>query len=291
LASISAIRQKIKSVQATTQITKAMNLVSASKLQKAKNKLQRTKPFFTETERVIANIINHSGDVGHKLLEPRGKGKAEANAKGGIAVIVITSDRGLCGGYNSNINKEVFNLIKDRDDEKLIVAGNKGKDFFLRRGRNVFRAFSGISENPIYEDGSDIGKLALDMYVLGEVKEVYLAYTKFISTITHEVKIKKILPLDTEDFKGDTEEKFSTMIYEPSEKKILDYVIPKYINTTIYGALIESSACEQGARMTSMDSATDNAYKMIDSLTLQYNRVRQGSITQEITEIVAGSAG
>ena len=291
MASISAIRQKIKSVQATTQITKAMNLVSASKLQKAKNKLQRTKPFFTETERVIANIINHSGDVGHKLLEPRGKGKAEANAKGGIAVIVITSDRGLCGGYNSNINKEVFNLIKDRDDEKLIVAGNKGKDFFLRRGRNVFRAFSGISENPIYEDGSDIGKLALDMYVLGEVKEVYLAYTKFISTITHEVKIKKILPLDTEDFKGDTEEKFSTMIYEPSEKKILDYVIPKYINTTIYGALIESSACEQGARMTSMDSATDNAYKMIDSLTLQYNRVRQGSITQEITEIVAGSAG
>lgn len=281
MASMRDIKSRIKSVGNTQQITKAMNLVSASKLQKAKIRLNDTRPFFNETKRVIATIVNSSKNIKHRFLESR-------DVKN-IAVIIISSDRGLCGGYNANINKEVSQLINNKS-EKLITVGSKSRDYFKRRNKSIIKSYTGISEKPTYEDAKNISVLITDMFAKGEVDEIYLAYTEFKSTISHEPKITKLLPLDAKEFTVDEGDVgFFNMMYEPNEDSVLDYVIPKYINTVIFGAMTESSACEQGARMTSMDSATENASEMIDTLTLKYNRARQGAITQEITEIVSGA--
>lgn len=278
MASIRDTKQRIKSVTSTQQITKAMNLVAASKLGKAKATLLDAKPFFRETKRVIANIIKNANSNNIYLKKQEGEGKA---------VIVVTADRGLCGGYNSNICKEADKLIKTIDDEKLILVGSKGRDYYRARGRNIIKVYTGISEKPLYNDANEIGHLVLDMYTKGEVSEVYIAYTEFVNTISHTPTLMKILPLDTEFLEVDKSEIFD-MIYEPSEEFLLDYIVPKFVNTSIYAGLVESSACEQGARMTSMDNATKNGKEMIEQLTVVYNRARQGAITQEITEIVGG---
>lgn len=283
MASMRDIKRRIKSVNSTQQITNAMYLVASSKLNKAKARLEDTRPFFTETRRVIENIVNSSGNISHPYLEKR-----EVKS---TCVIVITGDRGLCGGYNTNINKLAMTAIKNKEKDKVIAIGGKSKEYFKRRA-NLVHSFTNISEHPIYEDALQIGRLALDMFTSGEVDEVYLAYTEFVSTLASEPKLIKLFPLDVDDFK--TEEKTQNdasalTIYEPSEEAVLEYVIPKYVNTVIFGAMVESAVCELGARMTAMDSATENAEEMIDSLNLVYNRARQSAITQEITEIVSGS--
>ena len=279
MASMRDIKRRIKSVNSTQQITKAMYLVASSKLNKAKNRLEDTRPFFKETRGVISNIINGASGVTHHFLQSR---PVESTA-----VIVISGDRGLCGGYNTNVNKNALSAIKNPAKDKVITIGNKCKEFFKSRA-NVIESFVNISENPSYEDALKIGRLALELFVKGEADEVYLAYTEFISTLSSEPKLIKLFPLDTNDFKQESSSS-SITIYEPSEEAVLEYIIPKYVNTVIFGALVESSVCELGARMTAMDSATENASEMIDSLNLIYNRARQSAITQEITEIVGGS--
>ncbi len=283
MASMRDIKRRIKSVKSTQQITKAMNLVAASKLQKAKQRQQQTKPYFNQTQKVIASVVNNSKGISHPYLMERDGKK--------VAIILLTSDRGLCGGYNSNISKETFSFISDREEAKLITVGTKGRDYFKRRNGDILESFIGISENPHYEDAAKIGQIALDLYKNGDVDEVHLAYTEFETTISHIPTITKILPVDTSEFENEEESKTSSslMRYEPGEEEVLDFLIPKYINTVIYGALVEAATCEQAARMTSMDSATDNADGMISSLNLVYNRARQSAITQEITEIVSGA--
>ena len=283
MASMRDIKRRIKSVNSTQQITNAMYLVASSKLNKAKSRLEDTRPFFNETRKVIANIVNGSGNISHPYLDKR-----EVKSTG---VIVITGDRGLCGGYNTNVNKIAMTAIKNKETDKVIAIGSKSKEYFKSRA-NVKQAFTNISENPTYEDALQIGRLALNMFTSGEVDEVYLAYTEFISTLASEPKLIKLFRLDVDDFKNDeqTESKVGALtIYEPSEESVLEYVIPKYVNTVIFGAMVESTVCELGARMTAMDSATENAEDMIASLNLIYNRARQSAITQEITEIVSGS--
>ena len=283
MASMRDIKRRIKSVNSTQQITNAMYLVASSKLTKAKARLEDTRPFFTETKKVITNIVNGSGNISHPYLDKR-----EVKSTG---VIVITGDRGLCGGYNTNINKLAMTVIKNKETDKVIAVGSKSKEFFKSRA-NLVQSFTNISENPIYEDALQIGRLALDMFTSGQVDEVYLAYTEFVSSLVNEPKLIKLFPLDVDDFKTEekTENNTSALtIYEPSEEAVLEYVIPKYVNTVIFGAMVESAVCELGARMTAMDSATENAEEMIDSLNLVYNRARQTAITQEITEIVSGS--
>ncbi len=288
MASVRDLSRRIKSVNSTQQITKAMNLVAASKLQRAKSRQSSTRPFFSETERVIASVVKNSKGVKHPFLESREEKK--------VAVIIITSDRGLCGGYNANISKEVMNFInaKGKENTKLLVVGNKGRDYFKRRGANIEQSLTGISENPTYVEAAKIGSYVFNLFATGEVDAVYIGYTEFLSTISHETRITRLLPVDTSNIveESETEENGAggLMRYEPSEEGVLDYLVPKYINTMIYGALVESAACEQGARMTSMDNATENATEMIGKLTLQKNRARQGAITQEITEIVGGAA-
>jgi F-type H+-transporting ATPase subunit gamma len=284
MASMRDIKRRIRSVNSTKQITKAMNLVASSKLTRAKNRFTDTKPFFDQTQRVIAEIAKGSKGVTHPYLTERDVNKT--------AVIMISGDRGLCGGYNANVCKLANRIIseKGKDKSALITIGNRGKDYFNHKGVEFLESYRGISEKPTYQDALTIGQKALDLFASGEVDEVYLVYTEYITTISSEAKAIKLLPLNIDDFKTEEDNKSLTLtIYEPNEEAVLDYVIPKYINTVIYGALVESAVCELGARMTAMDSATENASEMIDKLNLLYNRVRQGAITQELTEIVSGS--
>lgn len=258
-----------------------MYLVASSKLNKAKNRLSDTRPFFNEVRQVITNIINGSSGISHPFLETR-EGKSRL-------VITVTGDRGLCGGYNTNVIKKALSVINDPKNDKIIAVGSKGKDFFKSKF-NVINSFTNISENPTYEDALNIGNLALNLFTSGEVDEVYLAYTEFVSTLVSEPKLIKLFPLDVNDFKNvEKPSSNASTIYEPNEEDVLEYIIPKYINTVLFGAFVESAVCELGARMTAMDSATENAQEMIDSLNLIYNRARQSAITQEITEIVSGS--
>lgn len=281
MPSIRNVKRRIKSVGSTQQITKAMNLVSAAKLQKSKTKLERTRPFFNETVRVISSIVNSSKGIHHPYLDRR-------EAKN-IIVILITGDKGLCGGYNSNISKLANKFAEENKNVSFITLGSKGKDYISRQGKSIKHSLVGISENPFYEDAQEIGEIIINAFKDATVDEVYLAYTEFITTITHEPKLTRILPIDTSKFEDDKSSNNASMIYEPNAEEILDYVIPEYINIVIFGGLIESATCEQGARMTSMDSATENAYEIIDKLTLIYNRARQSAITQEINEIVTGA--
>ena len=283
MASMRDIKRRIKSVNSTQQITKAMNLVASSKLTRAKNRLMDTRPFFQETRKVIAGVVNGSKGISHPFLEQR-----EVKKK---AIILITGDRGLCGGYNANVSKAAMSHAEDVNNVSAITVGSKGREFFKRRGIKIIESFTGISEKPGYSDALKIGQLALDIFTKGEADEIYLAYTEFITTLYSEPKVIKVLPVDVNEFTnndGDSSGQ-SLTIYEPDEEAVLEYVIPKYINTVIFGAMVESAVCELGARMTAMDSATENASEMIDSLNLLYNRARQGQITQEITEIVGGS--
>lgn len=280
MASMRDIKRRIKSVNSTQQITKAMYLVASSKLNKAKLRLNETLPFATEIKKVIANIVTGSNNVTHPFLQKRQEVK-------NTCVIVVTGDRGLCGGYNSNVNKKALTAIKNNTD-KVITVGSKAKDFFKNRA-NIIESFTNISEHPSYEDALKIGRLALELFSSGQVDEVYLAYTEFISSLSSEPKLVKLFPLDANEFKNENTSSKMLKSYEPNEEEVLKYVIPKYVNTVIFGALVESAVCELGARMTAMDSATENASEMIDALNLVYNRARQGAITQEITEIVGGS--
>lgn len=280
MASTREIKRKIKSVNATQQITKAMNLVSAAKLQRARSALDETRPFAELTKGVIASIFQASKGISHPFLETR-------EVKNTL-VIAIASDKGLCGGFNSSVSKEAFQLSQNGKNVEYITIGNKIKDYLVRRHRNVIEHFASVSEKPNYGLAAKIGRTVVSKFLSGEVDEVYLVYTTFRSTIQHDPVTFRLLPADTTHFEQ-TEKRTAQMLFEPTEEEVLDDVIPKYINVAIFGALVESSASQQGARMTAMDSATENAGEMIGKYTLQYNRARQGAITQEITEIVGGA--
>lgn len=280
MASMRNIKRRIKSVNSTQQITKAMNLVASSKLTKAKQNFDDTKPFFNAIRRVIVNVVKGAGSTNNVFLKSR-----EVKNTG---VVILTGDRGLCGGYNSNACKVALSITEDKN-ASYITVGSKGSEFLKGRGCNFAQSYTGISEKPTYEDARVIGEKITQMYQKGEVDEVYLVYTEYISTIASEPKVIRLLPLDTESLGESEKESLTLTVYEPDDETVLAYVIPKYINTVIYGALVESAVCELTSRMTAMDSATDNASQMLDTLNLHYNRARQGAITQELTEIVSGS--
>lgn len=277
--SMKDIKRRIRSISSTKQITKAMELVASAKLRKARQKLEMTRPYYQTLVRSIREILSSTTGIRHPLLEKR-----EVKNK---AFIVITGDRGLAGGYNSNVIKLAESQIDDKERAVILAVGLKGRDYFKRRDYNIVGEFLNISEDPQFIDASSIGSLAIELYKDGKVDEVNLVYTRFKSAMSQEPTILKLLPVENieEEDKGPR-----TLIeYEPSPEVVLDYLIPKYIHSAIYGALIESSASEQGARRTAMESATDNAEEMIEDLALKYNRARQASITQEISEIVGGA--
>ncbi len=281
MASMRDIKRRKGSIQSTQQITKAMKLVSTVKLQKARIRAEQTNPYFNYMYQTVASMLARSGSLSHPYLKA-----GDARKK---AIITIASNRGLAGGYNANVVKLVTGSGIAKEDAQIYMIGRKAKDALVRKGYEIKADYSDVIESPVYEDASMICKEVLDAFTKGEIGEIYLAYTHFKNTVSHEPRLIKLLPVefDEEDLKaGDSK---LLMNYEPSEEEALDLIIPKYVTSLFYGALVEAVASENGARMQAMDSATSNAEEMISDLTLKYNRARQGSITQELTEIIAGA--
>ncbi len=281
MASMRDIKRRKESVASTGQITKAMKLVSTVKLQKAKARAESNKPYFTMLYDTICSILARTGTIDHRYLR-----ESESQRK---AVIAITSNRGLAGGYNNNIVKEITAAFSPEETD-IYALGKKGLEGLSRKGYHIVEDYSEVMNDPLYADAIHIGKNVLASYESGEVGEIYLAYTGFKNTVVHEPKLIKLLPISVEEIMKDVEiDTLTLMNFEPEADEALDMIIPKYMNNIIYGAFIEAIASENGARMQAMDSATKNAEDMIDDLSLKYNRARQSSITQELTEIIAGA--
>lgn len=275
------IQRRKNSISSISQITKAMKLVSTVKLQKTKERAENSRPYFQYMYDTVTSMLARSGSIDHPYLKP-GTSKKKA-------VIVITSNRGLAGGYNSNVTKLVTDGNWNREDILLYTVGRKGRETLEKRGYEVYRDYSDVINAPLFSDAREIGKTVLEDFTGDRVGEIYLAYTSFKNTVVHEPKLVKLLPIEFSDQELSKEEAKTPMNYEPSEEEALDIIIPKYLTSLLYGALVEAAASENGARMQAMDSATSNAEEMIEKLSLQYNRARQGSITQELTEIIAGA--
>ena len=281
MASMKDIKRRRDSIQSTGQITKAMKLVSTVKLQKAKGKAESTKPYSDLMYETICNMLARSGNINHKYLVP-----GESSKK---AVITITANRGLAGGYNTNLTKLITESGIPNEDIDIVAIGTKGRDYLARRGYNISEDDSDIINEPLYTDARSICDKLLERFAAGEIGEIYLAYTSFKNTVVHEPKLIKLLPVSVDTDGLSSGEDTTPMNYEPAEDEALNLIIPKYVCSLIYGALIEAVASENGARMQAMDNATSNADEMISDLSLKYNRARQASITQELTEIIAGA--
>lgn len=290
MASMRDIKRRKGSIQSTQQITKAMKLVSTVKLQRAKQRAEQSKTYFDCMYETVNSVLKKTSGMQHRYLQPGNSTKK--------AVIVITSNRGLAGGYNSNIVKLITRGSLPKEDLDIYSIGKKGRDALSRGGYHIVWENSEIIEEPAYADAMQLSKKLLEAFAAGEIGEIYLAYTYFKNTVVHIPKLMKLLPVEAgtdEPAEGmgegtNEEKKLSIpMNFEPNDEEALDLLIPKYITSLIYGALVEAVASENGARMQAMDSATSNAEEMISKLTLQYNRARQGSITQELTEIIAGA--
>lgn len=282
MASMRDIKRRKSSIQSTQQITKAMKLVSTVKLQKAKSHAEQTDPYFNYMYHTVSSMLAKSGNINHPYLTGGDSTKK--------AVVVITSNRGLAGGYNSNIVKLITgNEDLKKEDLEIYSVGGKGVEGLSRRGYHIVSDDSAIMEAPSYPDAVALCKKVLDSFAKGEIGEIYLAYTHFKNTVSHEPKLIRLLPVDIEAQEETDEASNVLMNYEPNEEEALDMIIPKYVTSLFYGALVEAVASENGARMQAMDSATSNAEDMISDLSLKYNRARQGSITQELTEIIAGA--
>lgn len=281
MASMKDIKRRRDSIQSTGQITKAMKLVSTVKLQKAKGKAESTKPYSDLMYETICNMLARSGNINHKYLVP-----GESSKK---AVITITANRGLAGGYNTNLTKLITESGIPKEDIDIVAIGTKGRDYLARRGYNISEDDSDIINEPLYTDARSICDKLLERFAAGEIGEIYLAYTSFKNTVVHEPKLIKLLPVSVDTDGLSSGEDTTPMNYEPAEDEALNLIIPKYVWSLIYGALIEAVASENGARMQAMDNATSNADEMISDLSLKYNRARQASITQELTEIIAGA--
>lgn len=283
MASMRDIKRRKESIQSTGQITKAMKLVSTVKLQKAKTRAENSLPYFNYMYQTVSSMLKKSATLSHPYLNVGSSPKK--------AIIVITSNRGLAGGYNSNVIKLVTGSGIAKEDAVIYSVGRKGRDALARRGYKIAADYSEVMNEPMFKDAVDIGREVLGAFASGEIGEIYIAYTVFKNTVVHIPTFLKLLPVefDEQDKKEDAGSDLVLMNYEPAAEEALNLIIPKYINSLIYGALVQALASENGARMQAMDAATSNADEMISNLSLLYNRARQSSITQELTEIIAGA--
>jgi len=291
MAQISEIKQRIRSIKDTKQITKAMKLISAAKLKRARRQLEHALPYFEKVRSTMVDILMHSADVENKYFDLRDEKEGRKKA-----YLILTGDKGLAGGYNHNMIKAVEEHLKGDKDALLFVAGNVGKSYFTKNKYNVYMEFEYPVQNPTIYRARDISEQLLELFAEGVFDEMYLAFTYMQSTISIEPQVVKLLPLELHALKehmkitDDIENKIDNMIvYDPSPQEVLDILVAKYIKGVIYGAFVEAFTSEQSARMTAMDSATENADNMLAELSLSYNRARQAKITQEISEIVAGA--
>ena len=290
MANLRDIRNRITSVNNTQQITKAMKMVAAAKLRKAQDRMTQTRPYANTLSSVIGRLIQGQ-ELTHPLLR-------ETNESKRSLVIVVGSDRGLCGGFNNNLFKEVelfiannFEQGKETDGLSLITIGKKAIAYFGKKSYSIDAKHPGFFDSLEYELSTTLIGKVMEDFIDKEIDEVYLAYNEFKSVIAQNRKVEKILPLKAEDLVvADTDNSVhSDYIYEPDQKAIIDELLPKHIKMQLWKAVLESNASEQGARMTAMDSATENAKDLERSLRLKYNQARQSAITTEISEIVSGA--
>lgn len=278
MASLQDIRRRIKSVKSIQQITNAMNMVATSRLRKAKEAAVANKPYADKMAQVVSDIAANAGDFTHPLLEARQEGKK--------LILVMASDKGLAGAYASNAFKEAVAGIEDKSNTEIVAVGRKTDAFFKNRDYEVAKSYIGISERPSYDNAKEIAVDLISRFVSGEVKEISMVYTRFVSAISCVPETVQLLPFGNLAGQGGNHAEY---IYEPDAQSVLGYMLPQYLVTTIYAALLQAAASELSSRMNAMSNATDNAQELIAKLDLHYNKVRQAGITREITEIVGGA--
>ena len=283
MASLRDIKSRINSTKKTSQITKAMQMVYSAKMNKAVLNVKAFAPYMTKIEEVTHSVAAGSAGATHPMLVERPVKKT--------GYIIITSERGLAGAYNSNVLRKLNQTIKERhqskDEYAIIVIGRLGRDFLAKQDHNIVLDVIGLPDLPDFLDIKDVASKSVGMFADGTFDELNIFYSHYVSAIQQDVVEKKILPLTDA---GNTEVKLTSYEFEPSAEEILDALLPQYAESLIYGALLDSKASEHSARMTAMKNSTDNAKEIIDNLSLVYNRARQAAITQEITEIVGGAA-
>jgi F-type H+-transporting ATPase subunit gamma len=286
MAGSKEIRTKIKSVQNTRKITKAMEMVSASKMRKAQERMRAARPYADKIRNIAAHLSSANPEYRHPYLIKRDVKKA--------GLIVVTTDKGLCGGLNTNTLRAVTVKLRELESAKIAVQvtaiGNKGFGFMGRVGAKVVSHLTQLGDVPKYDQLIGPIKVQLDAYAAGEVDVVYLAYTRFVNTMKQDTVLEQLLPLTPEKMQETSREYAWDYIYEPDAQTVLDDLMNRYVEALVYQAVAENKASEQSARMVAMKAASDNAKKVIDDLQLTYNKARQAAITKELSEIVSGAS-
>jgi F-type H+-transporting ATPase subunit gamma len=279
------IRTKIASIKNTQKITRAMEMVAASKMRKTKDRMQATRPYSQKIGRIIKHLAHANPEYKHSFLVKREVKR--------VGIIVISSDRGLCGGLNSNLFRKTLTQLSQWDkaniDVDVCTIGSKAAGFFGNLKTNMAGQVSKLGDTPHLQDIVGIIKIMLDAYEQGTIDELYVVYNEFVNTMTQRPTVEKLLPVVAEEIEEGLSGHWD-YIYEPDAKEVLDHLLTRYIESIVYQGLVENNACEQAARMVAMKSASDNAGNLIGELQLVYNKARQAAITQEISEIVAGAA-
>lgn len=289
MANLRDIRNRIESIKNTQQITRAMKMVAAAKLRKAQDRIIETRPYASKMKEVVARLVRNSSEEDVLLHVPE--------SKDNVLLIVVGSDRGLCGGFNNNLFKVVEKTVKNEYSEylkngnlSLICIGRQAVKYFGKRNYNVVAEYPGFWDDITFNKATDIMKSVISDFKSGTFDEVKLAYNEFKSVIAQNRLVETVLPIDPESLVGEEEESSATeYIFEPDVENILKKLLPLHLNLQLWKAILESNAAEQGARMTAMDNATENAQEMKEDLQLEYNRARQSAITTEISEIISGA--
>ena len=285
MASVREIRRRIRSVKNTAKITKAMEMVAASKMRRAQQRVLAARPYAQKMREVLAGLAAQAdaADTIHPLL-------ARRPAVGRVEIIHMTADRGLCGGFNANLNRRTATFLLEQEAPVTIVAmGRRGRDFMVRYGRELRADFSLLGDYPTLLDTLPIARVAMDDFTSGYADRVYVVYAEFVNMAVQRPIVQQLLPIEPPDREA-ADESFADFIFEPSREAVLATMLPRYVEMQIYHALLESRASEQSARMVAMRNATDSANDMIQSLTLLHNKVRQETITKELLEIAGGAA-
>lgn len=289
MASLKEIRAKVASIKSTQKITRAMQMVAASKMRRAQERMQLGRPYSDNMRRVVAHLVKASPEYKHPYLVPRAVRR--------VGYVVVTSDRGLAGGLNINLFKKLMEHVKQQNSQsvetRFVVLGQKGVSFFKTFGGTVSAALTGYGDNPSFEDLSAPVQTMLEGYNQGEIDEIYLVYNQFINAMTQRPLVQQLVPIADTAFQDDDLQSRSyswDYIYEPSPQELLDILMQRYVEAIVHQGVVENIASEQSARMVAMKAATDNAGNLIKDLQLVYNKLRQAAITREISEIVGGAA-